>query len=104
MKVLFHPLAERELIAAALYLDSEVGLGAKFLDTYEAWEVQVAKYPESCPEIGMCIRKGVLPRFKYLIGYKENSKNQRQSLNGYAVVRVASRSGGAAVQVGSSSS
>jgi hypothetical protein len=28
MKVRFHPLAERELISAALYLDNEAGLGA----------------------------------------------------------------------------
>lgn len=70
MKVRFHPLAERELIAAALYLDQEAGLGSKFLDAYEAWEETVRSHPESCPEIGMGIRKGILPGFKYLIGYK----------------------------------
>lgn len=70
MKVRFHPIAERELIAAALYLDQEAGFGSDFLDAYEAWESQIREYPESCPEIGMGIRKGLLQRFKYLIGYK----------------------------------
>jgi hypothetical protein len=40
MKVRFHPLAERELIAAALYLDSEAGLGAEFLKEYENWAIR----------------------------------------------------------------
>jgi hypothetical protein len=31
MKVRFHPLAERELIAAALYLEQEAELGSDFL-------------------------------------------------------------------------
>jgi hypothetical protein len=39
MKVRFHPLDERELIAAALYLDSEAGLGADFLEEYGIWEI-----------------------------------------------------------------
>jgi hypothetical protein len=34
MKVRFHPLAERELVAAALYLNQEAGLGADFLDEF----------------------------------------------------------------------
>jgi len=46
MKVRFHPLAERELIAAALYLDTEAGGGAEFLKSYETWEAQVREYPE----------------------------------------------------------
>ena len=70
MKVKFHPLAESELIAATLYLEKEAGLGADFLDAYEAWEAKVVIHPESCPEIGLGIRKGILPRFNYLIGYK----------------------------------
>lgn len=70
MKVRFHPLAERELIAGALYLDQEAGLGSEFLDAYEAWEANIRKFPDSGPEIGMGIRKGLLKRFKYLIGYK----------------------------------
>lgn len=70
MKVRFHPLAERELIAAALYLDKEAGLGSDFLDAYEKWEAKVREFPEFGPEIGMGIRKGLLQRFKYLIGYK----------------------------------
>ncbi len=70
MKVRFHSLAERELIAAALYLDQEAGLGSEFLDEYADWEGLVQAHPESCPEIGVGIRKGLLKRFKYLIGYK----------------------------------
>jgi hypothetical protein len=70
MKVRFHPLARRELIAAALYLDKEAHLGADFLDEYEKWESELKVCPEFCPEIGMGIRKGILKRFKYLVGYK----------------------------------
>lgn len=70
MIVRFHPLAERELISAALYLEQEAQLGEAFIDAYEDWERQIREFPESCPEIGMGIRKGVLARFKYLIGYK----------------------------------
>lgn len=70
MKVKFHPLAEQELISAAIYLDREAGLGSAFLDAYEEWQATVSKHPQSCTEIGMGIRKGIIPRFKYLIGYK----------------------------------
>jgi len=78
VKVGFHPLARRELIAAALYLEGESGLGSAFLDEYERWEKVVCDHPESCPEIGMGIRKGILPRFKYLIGYRVR-KSGRES-------------------------
>jgi hypothetical protein len=70
MKVRFHPLAEHELTAAALFLEKEAELGGAFLDAYEAWEAQIREHPESCPEIGMGVRKGILKRFRYLIGYK----------------------------------
>ena len=40
MKVRFHPLAERELIAGALYLDQKAELGSDFLDAYEEWEAK----------------------------------------------------------------
>lgn len=62
MQVGFHPLAERELIAAALYLDQEAELGSEFLDAYESWEANLRRFPESGPEIGMGIRKGLIKR------------------------------------------
>jgi hypothetical protein len=80
MKVRFHPLAERELIAAALYLDTEAGGGAEFLKSYETWEAQVREYPESCPVIGLEVRKGILSRFKYLIGYKIKGSGRSQHI------------------------
>ncbi len=65
MKVSFNRFAERELIAAARYLQSEASLGREFLDEYEAWEARVRRFPKSCPEIAPGIHCGYLARFKY---------------------------------------
>lgn len=69
MKVRFNRLAERELIAAAQYLETEAGLGTEFLEEYERWEVQLRRFPRSFPEIAPGIRFGYLRRFKYHITY-----------------------------------
>jgi plasmid stabilization system protein ParE len=68
--VVLHPLARQELISAALYLDQQVGLGNAFLDEFDQWQRHIQQFPESCPEVGQGIRKGLLERFSYLIGYK----------------------------------
>jgi plasmid stabilization system protein ParE len=69
VKVLFNRLAAQELIAAARYLEAEVGLGGAFLHEYEAWEAKVKRFPASCPEIAPNIRCGFLKRFKYHVTY-----------------------------------
>jgi hypothetical protein len=69
VKVSFNRLAEQELIAAARNLADEANLGGAFLDEYQNWEAQIAKYPLSCPEIAVGIRRGYLLRFKYHITY-----------------------------------
>lgn len=69
MKASFNRLAERELIAAARYLQAEAGLGADLLDEYEKWEVRTLRFPGSCPEIAPGIRCGYLKRFKYHVTY-----------------------------------
>lgn len=70
MRVLFHPMARQELISAALYLEHQAGLGNAFIEEFDRWQRHIQQFPESCPEIGQGIRKGVLERFSYLIGYK----------------------------------
>jgi hypothetical protein len=65
----FNRLAEQELIAAARYLQAEAGLGRQFLLEFEAWQKQVLRFPESCPEIAPGIRCGYLRRFKYHVTY-----------------------------------
>lgn len=70
MKVSFNRLAEQELTAAALQLETEAHLGAAFLDEYQAWEKQVQAFPRSCPEIAPGIRAGFLPRFKFHVTYQ----------------------------------
>jgi plasmid stabilization system protein ParE len=70
MKVSFHRLARGELIAAANYLERKAGLGAEFLDSFEAWAQNIVRFPESAPLIGRNIRKGVLLRFNYIITYE----------------------------------
>jgi len=70
MKVRFHPLAEKELVSAALYLQNKAQLGDPFLDEFERWTAQIKANPESCPEIGLGIRKGIINRFHYLVAYK----------------------------------
>ena len=80
MKVRFHPLAQRELISAALYIEQEAQLGSEFLNEYEAWEANIRQFPESCPEIGLGIRKGVLKRFKYIVGYKIKGVDRSRSI------------------------
>jgi hypothetical protein len=50
------------------------------LKSYETWEAQVREYPELCPVIGLEVRKGILPRFKYLIGYKIKGSGRSQHI------------------------
>lgn len=70
MKASFHRLAEAELIAATRNLEAEAKLGHAFLDEYENWELQIRRFPLSCPEIAPDIRCGYLKRFKYHITYR----------------------------------
>ena len=69
MKVTFNRQAEAELVSAARYFETEKKLGEAFLDEYEAWENQVRRFPEYCPEIAPGIRCGYLARFKYHVTY-----------------------------------
>jgi hypothetical protein len=55
-------------------------LGAGFLEEYENWEIELKAHPEFCPEIGFGIRKGILKRFKYLIGYKIKGTGRSQHI------------------------
>lgn len=70
MKVTFNRLAMDELITAARQLDLKIKLGHALLDEYGAWEIQVKRFPNSCPEIAPGIRSGYLKRFKYHVTYR----------------------------------
>jgi plasmid stabilization system protein ParE len=71
-------MARQELISAALYLEHQAGLGNEFINEFDRWQRHIQQYPESCPDIGQGIRKGILERFPYLIGYKIKGQDPSQ--------------------------
>ena len=71
MRYRFHPEAREELIAAALYYESQrSGLGDEFLDEVDVAIAAVLDAPERWPEVEAGIRRYRLDRFPYGLIYR----------------------------------
>lgn len=71
MEVRFLVPAEIEMFEAAAYYEIQVpNLGGNFLDIVENAIIEIAEFPESCPEIDNGIRRLVVRRFPFSILYQ----------------------------------
>jgi toxin ParE1/3/4 len=69
--VVFHPLAERELIEAARFYEGRaVGLGADFIREVEHTLAQIVADPQAGNLIARTIRRRLLRRFPFAILYQ----------------------------------
>jgi len=65
-KIVFHPLAERELIdAASYYEEQEQGLGLEYLTEVEGVSNLLTRYPAAGVVIRGSVRRLILPKFPY---------------------------------------
>ena len=75
--VLFHPLAERELIdAAAYYEEQRLGLGLEYLGEVEHAVNFLTQYPEAGSKIRGSVRRMTLPKFPYSLLYRVLKNDQ----------------------------
>jgi toxin ParE1/3/4 len=69
--IIFHPLAEQELMdATAHYEAKKLGLGFEYLAEIEHAVTLISRYPETGTKIKGSIRRLVLPRFPYSLLYR----------------------------------
>ena len=69
--VIFHPLAEQELVDAATYYEEQkLGLGLEYLEEVERAVNFLIRYPKAGSEVRASIRRLVLPRFPYSLLYR----------------------------------
>lgn len=69
--VVFHPLAEQELVAAATYYEEqEQGLGLEYLTEVEGAINLLIRYPAAGVTVRSFIRRLILPRFPYSLLYR----------------------------------
>jgi hypothetical protein len=65
-EVIVRRLAERHLAEAfAWYEQQAAGLGADFLNQFEAVLPQLAQFPESCPMVFLDFRRALMRRFPF---------------------------------------
>jgi plasmid stabilization system protein ParE len=77
MKVVFHPLAEQELVdAAAYYEEQKSGLGLEYLEEVEHAVTFLALYSEAGSKVRGSIRRLILPRFPYSLLYRVLGEDQ----------------------------
>jgi hypothetical protein len=70
MKLVFAPLASRELTQTARKYEAEAeGLGGLFVAEVQAATEQIKQFPDSAPAFGMLLRKKILSRFPYSVLY-----------------------------------
>ncbi len=78
MRVIYHPDAEAELIAAALYYESERnGLGSEFVDEIEAAIVSILEDPRRLPRVNDDIHRQFVNRFPYELYFRALDKAVR---------------------------
>ncbi len=78
MRVVYSPLAARELVAeTAKYEGEAAGLGALFLDELDAATAQIVKFPKSGPRYGDKFRRVLLRRFPLSIIYEVSRERLR---------------------------
>jgi toxin ParE1/3/4 len=69
--VIFHPLAEQELIDAVFYYEEqETGLGLDYLGEVEHAVNFLVRYPEAGAKVRGSIRCLTLPKFPYSLLYR----------------------------------
>ena len=69
--IVFHPLAEQELIDAAIYYEEEnQGLGLEYLLEVEHAVSLLARYPNAGSVVRGFVRRLILPRFPYSLLYR----------------------------------
>jgi toxin ParE1/3/4 len=75
--VVFHPLAEQELIDAAAYYDAQrLGLGLEYLANVEHAVNLLTRYPETGPKVRGSVRRLTLPKFPYSLLYRTLENDQ----------------------------
>jgi toxin ParE1/3/4 len=69
--VIFHPLAEEELLdAVSYYEEQETGLGLDYLSEVEHAVNFLVQYPEAGAKVRGAIRRLTLPKFPYSLLYR----------------------------------
>jgi toxin ParE1/3/4 len=69
--VIFHPLAEQELIdAVAYYEDQKPGLGLEYLGEIENAVNFLIRYPKVGSKVQGSLRRLILPKFPYSLLYR----------------------------------
>jgi toxin ParE1/3/4 len=69
--VIFHPLAEQELLdAVSYYEEQETGLGLEYLGEVEHAVNFLMRYPEAGSKVRGSIRRLTLPKFPYSLLYR----------------------------------
>jgi len=69
--IVFHPLAEQELIdAAAYYEEQSLGLGLEYLGEVEHAVNFLTRYPEAGSKVRGSVRRLTLPKFPYSLLYR----------------------------------
>ncbi|MBM3860536.1 MAG: type II toxin-antitoxin system RelE/ParE family toxin [Verrucomicrobia bacterium] len=70
-RLIFHPAADAELIAAAEFYESQAnGLGRDFLDETSHALSRIGDFPQAWPVMEADIRRCLLKRFPYAIFYR----------------------------------
>ena len=77
MTLVFHPLAERELIAAARFYETRAsGLGANFIRQIERTLADVVVHPNAGSLfMGTTIRRRLMQRFPFGVVYEVETEN-----------------------------
>jgi toxin ParE1/3/4 len=69
--VVFHPLAEKELIDAAAYYETQrPGLGLEYLEEVEHAVNFITRYSEAGSRVQGSLRRLTLPKFPYSLLYR----------------------------------
>jgi toxin ParE1/3/4 len=76
--VIFHPLAEKELLdAVSYYEEKETGLGLEYLSEVEHAVNFLVRYPEAGSKVRGSIRRLTLPKFPYSLLYRVSEEQIR---------------------------
>jgi plasmid stabilization system protein ParE len=75
--VVFHPLAEQELVdAVTCYEEQRVGLGLEYLEEVEHTVSFLRRYPEAGSKVRGSVRRLTLPKFSYSLLYRTLENDQ----------------------------
>ena len=75
--VVFHPLAEQELLDAVTYYEEQrVGLGLEYLEEVEHTVSFLRRYPEAGSKVLGSVRRLTLPKFSYSLLYRTLENDQ----------------------------